>query len=517
MSKAPYLPFVIACGLVLLLHIISSAFTPWMDEVHIVEMGRLAVGSCTESILISPNGMSSAPLYYLGPMCHELAFRMGGVYAVRILPALALCLTAIFFHLWIVRSRRFPEGLALVFSFVVLTLPIFVQSVRMVRVDMAVMAICFLILFLIDRPHDQRSRLRLVGASLLAASSPFLWPSAVMLFPLYWAIWFSRLRDARRSLPDYGIDIGVGGLVALLTVSVFLIPVRDQIPRMLDAFNAYFSGAGASSPVGNGAGVSCLEMIRGMVVLAVKESTRAPFFVLVLPVGFVCILRRAPLIFGAYLVALGMGVLTGLHTFRNIFLFPYLLFFFCEAIVWILPRWPSCVRWYLIGAVGYGFLLGPVAYAFWSRPERPIESSACSMLPAGTRVVSLDYAAYYLGRQNHWHLMAYPRPSQIVEDPAHLLRECQAVVLPPICDHYCAIEESYTLYGGLRSLCLSAARYDAAQGKRSFLGQIGEAFTYDDFPQDTRDKLLSRLTEMGFSFSGDGRIAMAGGISANVH
>ena len=153
-------------------------FPAWMDEVHIVEMGRniLDGGSC--SILMQPDESIVRPFYYLGPVLQELCFRAFGVFGPRLSSLLGLLAMTAAFHWFLKRSDRYSKHTITLSCLVALSLPLLIQSVRQVRVDCWVLAAGFLIGGLLVRN-------RIHAAAAVAAITPFLWPSAILLFPFY--------------------------------------------------------------------------------------------------------------------------------------------------------------------------------------------------------------------------------------------------------------------------------------------------------------------------------------------
>ena len=95
--------FTAACAAALCLHILAmrTCPLPWMDEVHIVEMGRLFIDGddASGSILTQADGAVVPPIYYIGPCLQELSFRLFGFGGVRLSPMLGLVLASILFHL----------------------------------------------------------------------------------------------------------------------------------------------------------------------------------------------------------------------------------------------------------------------------------------------------------------------------------------------------------------------------------------------------------------------------------
>ena len=75
---------------------------PWLDETYIVEMGRLFLtdgDAC--STLLGRSDVTLKPLYYIGPMVQELAFRCFGQSGVRISPFIGLVVSYLGFRSWL--------------------------------------------------------------------------------------------------------------------------------------------------------------------------------------------------------------------------------------------------------------------------------------------------------------------------------------------------------------------------------------------------------------------------------
>jgi len=497
------LAFAAASLAVLVLHACSLGFAPWMDEAHIVEMGRLTFGTATESILATADGSFFTPLYYLGPCLHEWAFRLAGPFGTRLLPMLALILAAALFRIWLRLRWRASEMSSLLLALVVLTMPLFVQSTRLVRVDMAVMALTFGVLLLLDVPHAAGNRVRIGLAAALSAISPFLWPSAVLLLPLFAASLLIRAREERRPLRSFAGDLLLFAAVFLVTALLALLPIREKIVAMLNAFGTYFGSIGANTAVSQGTGFSVVGLLRGLTVQAVKETLRAPFFAVLLPVGLLLAIRAHKVLLTAFFLGFLAALATGLHTFRNIYLFPYLILFFCLACRRLEERFPRLTRGFLAAAIAYGLVTGPLAYAMTDSLNTARQSARTAAWektigPGSHKVLTLDYSAYYAARQRGWRLMAYPMPAQTENDPCRLLDDSSFVIVPET-DRYRAIEESYTFYGLMRNLALRQARIERENTEKSPLARIGEAFAYDELPDAAKSTIVSNLVLKGFS------------------
>ena len=505
--------FAVCCLVAFALHLCALEAPPWMDEVHIVEMGRLALSGDPggASILTRADGSSFPPLYYLGPCCHEWAFRLGGPAAVRLLPMLALIAAAVLCRLWLRAGGRVSPGMADVMGLSVLLQPLFVQSVRLVRADTAVLALAFATLALIDAPGDAGRRRRLAAAGALAGLSPFIWPTAILLFPLYGVAFLARIR--KRALGGDLLALGGGALVA---AGLALLPVRAQLTALIAGFGDYFRGPGAVSTPD--AGFQPLAFLRGCAVLLVKESLRNPFLFLLAPVGFVWACRRRRLAALAFLVAFAGAAATKLHTFRFLYLYPYTLMFFLLGAVLLARRARRLVHGVLALSLVYGFVTGPVAYAIAAHGTAARGQAFCRKLAETVgsgplRVLTADYRTYYLGRQLGWRQSAYPEPTLLVDDAARLLPRAD-IVIEPAPDPFTAIEESHTLYGLIRDRALDAARREVSAPAPSALARVGLAFLFNHFTDETVAGLRAAYARNGlvpaetFETPGFGRVRL---------
>ena len=158
-------------------------FLPWMDEVHIVEMGRIfsSSGNDATTILTTASGSPFSPMYYLGPFIHDFAFRIGGAIAVRLIPWIGLALTALAFTSFLRSSKRYNNTTVAIMAAIAVTLPLFIQSIRQVRVDMLAIASIFLACkFIAER--------KTCFSAAFAVISCFIWPSSILCFPLLLAL-----------------------------------------------------------------------------------------------------------------------------------------------------------------------------------------------------------------------------------------------------------------------------------------------------------------------------------------
>ena len=501
--------FPFGCLAAFVLHLCALDALPWMDEVHIVEMGRLVLsGGAAPSILVQPDGHVFTPLYYLGPCCHEWAFRLGGAHAVRLLPMLALIAAAALCRRWLKSSGRGAPWLADVMGWVVLTQPLFVQSVRLVRIDAAVFALAFATLCLIDVQGGLERWRRIVGAGALMGLAPFVWPTAILLYPLYGTVLLMRTKEDGVHGAVLGRAIGLLTAGLLLAAGVLLVPVCGRMAALLASIGEYFRGPGAVAT--EGSNFSFRLLAQGVGVLLAKESLRNPFLYLMLPVGCVLACRRNRLLVMAFLASSVGAIAANLHTFRFIYLYPYLLLFFLLGAAELERRFRKPVCVFLALTIVYGVLTGPVAYALAAaiRGDGAREAAFRSRLEEHVgrgplRVLSADYRTYYIGRALGWRQSAYSEPPMLVTDAAHLLAQAD-IIIEPSPDPFAAIEESHTLYGLLRDWALATARRETnSAAAPSPLGRLGAAFTFNHFTDETVAGLRKAYSRNGFTPAGE--------------
>jgi len=446
-------------------------FPAWMDEVHIVEMGRNLLSGGAASILTQPDGSTAKPFYYLGPLLQEVCFRVMGSTGPRLSSLLGLVAAAFAFRWFLQKTERYTRQTITLASFIVFSLPLFVQSVRQVRIDCWVFAVAFLVCGLLAR-H------RIKTAAALAAVTPFIWPSAVLLFPLFLAIHFeqgNRIRDLARAAP-----------VFLVALTVCCTPVLRTISESISSFNGYYASVGHSA-VGT-ASFSFFAAAKAFLVPLAKESLRAPLFFLLILLGAIAAVRSRRICLLMIPVTWLMALASGMHTFRFIYLMPILLVLAADAV----NRETKPRKALAILAIGTGLI------GFWSilRPhhaDRPdlaalLGNSPCTVLAPG-------YSTYYELRRLGFTQIAigdaggYADTNRI----ASLIRPCDAVLIEAE-DRYAAIEESPTPYGVLRDLCLEAARKECDSVTKSLPARIGDSFCYG-----TRPDLSDLLKTQGYT------------------
>ena len=443
-----------ACMAALALHVVTMKLCPlpWMDEVHIVEMGRLLLGgnSMSETILTQCDGSAFLPIYYVGPCLQELCFRAHGFAGVRLL-----------------------------------TMPLFVQSTRQVRVDTWCMACAFAVLRLVDVPDGARFRLaRLCMAGAIVALSPFVWPSSVFFIPLYIWIYVSRARANGSGWKAVVRGLLIVGMAACLVGAILMIPVVPALRAMIKSLSEYFHMYGGHHvDVERPFVLIVIDLLKGPCVLAVKEILRAPFVFAVFAMAMVGAGMRHWMLAVVFALALCFGIASGLHTYRFIYLLPYLI----VAVVLFVQetKWRRTVYALLLADVVYGIFTGFLAYGVAAvvhakdRDPALFKKALAECVGQGPRrIYSGSYEIYYVARELGWTQLAYSDPDPYVDDMsrANLIAKVDAVLV----NHkkpFSAVEETYTLLGVARGWALQAARNEAQRDTKSIWATIGTAFS----------------------------------------
>lgn len=481
--------FLFACIAALALHVATMKLCPlpWMDEVHIVEMGRLLLdgNSMSETILTQSDGSAFLPVYYLGPCLQEFCFRAGGFAGVRLSPMIGLLIATMLFYFWLRLDRKMSSADAALLAAVVLTMPLFVQSTRQVRVDTWCMSCAFAVFLLVDVPAGARFRFaRLCLSGVIVALSPFVWPSSVFFIPLYIWIYMFCARANGFSRKAVLRDLLIVGMTVCLAGVVLMLPVVPTLRSMIKSLFGYFHMYGGHHvDIEKSFASIVIDILKGPCVLAVKETLRAPFVFAVFAMAMVGAGMRHRMLAVLFALALCFGMASGLHAYRFIYLLPYLI----VAVVLLVQetKWRRTVHVLLFAAVAYGIFTGFLAYGVaavvHAKDRDPVafrKALAEGVGRGARRVYSGSYEIYYVARELGWTQLAYSDPDPYVDDMsrANLIAKADAVLL----NHkkpFSAVEETYTLLGVVRGWALQAARKEAQRDTKSILATIGTAFS----------------------------------------
>ena len=433
---------------------------PFMDEVHIVEIGRLALcGGDPYTILMASDGSPAMSIYYVGPCIQEFAFRLFGAVGPRITSLFGTILSAFFFSIWLHKTSTLGRGLRIVLTLIALTVPMMFQCVIMGRADNIAIACAFAVLALLGSPGESRSSLRLVTAGFLATLSVFIWPSSTMFAPLYPVFCFNLQRKR---------EFAVFCLSALITLPVLLIPIYPILASVLQTLTNHLESAAPP--------LSSFAM--GVIMVFVREMARAPFLMTFAFLGLaIWVCNRRLMAILAFAMALTLGCATGFYSFRFVYLTPFFLLMLADAASEVEKIAPRLNRILLGLTCAYGILTGPVGHLLTDHETLPANLKGELATCVGTgpiKVFSPDYATYYIGRELGWNQFAFARPGSC-SDPDKLrscLNKANAIVLYNW-DPYQPIQQSCTPFGYASKFLLESARREKDSPHKSWFARCG--------------------------------------------
>lgn len=440
---------------------------PWLDETYIVEMGRLFLerGGASCSTLSGLSDVVLRPLCYVGPLLQELLFRCFGILGVRLSPYVGLGLAYVCFRCRIRRDGFVDRSLQELLPLLLLTSPMLFQSALLSRIDCWALACVFASLAVLGMPDERRGMFVLFAGAWLAVLSFFIWPTSAVLFVVYPVFAFSK--DCLREFLWFC-------LFAVLSFLLFLIPVAGDIHLFLDSFLRHYGEV--TSPA---------TTFLGIILPMMREVARSPFVAILSVAGMIVwVKRRRVFAIAAFAVVFVVCARAGLYTFRIVYLIPFFLFMCVDAAVAIHSRCPRFARAYLIVAVAYGALTGPIGHFALSYPTLPEGLQEILSAEVGTgpiNVFSPDHATYYIGRELGWHQIGFARPSDLNDTNvlARVLSDCDAAVLRDF-DPYTPFQQSCTPYGFFCRYVLSKAREerDVPLEQKSWAARFGGQFSF---------------------------------------
>lgn len=439
---------------------------PWLDEVYIVEMGRLFLsGGDVDSILLGRSDVVLMPFCYLGPCLQELAFRIGGLVGARLCPFVGLLLAYWGFRTWLKRCCVIPRIPRELFALTFLFSPLLFQCALLTRVDTWALACVFGSLAALGRPDDPKSLRALAFGAFLAVCSVFVWPTAAILAFVYPVFAFSLKRRQAFFLFC---------LFAAASVVVLLMPFAARPPTLFASFGRHY--AESTSPV---------RSVSNVIEPLAREVARSPFMACLAGVGLLhCMLKRRWVKVIVSIQVFAVAALAGLYTFRIVYLLPLLLLLAAEFLEDLTRRRPRFVIVALSLCVAYGVLTGPVGHCLISHPTLPegLENQLAEVVGTGpVRVFAPDHFAYYIGRKLGWKQIGCAKPSEL-NDPAvltHLLSGCEAAVIRDV-DSFTPFQQSCTPYGLFCRYIFDKARSEASLPleQRSWAARLGSRFSF---------------------------------------
>lgn len=439
---------------------------PWLDEVHIVEMGRIAFarGSLETSFMMNPDGKGSyLAFYYLGPVLQELTYRVSGFSGVRFLPMLGLLVATVFCRKWLLKKMISPWTATLL-SLVLLADPLLTQSIRLVRIDSLAFALCFATLYFLRRSSDLQRPAPWTDffiAGVLIGGSLFVWPTALLFIFVYLVEFWKLCNEKQLSKRNAFMLLISAGCGACIITFILLFPLVSQYAALAVNLQNYFSGQGVSATV------DLKGIAYGIFICTLKEGLRSPFFMLAALLGLMgCLIRirQYAFLLGSFFVTVILCVRSGLHTFRFIYLFPFFFLFAKIGIQYLNKEHPKWGKGLLAGILVYGFSTSVFAYfgmslIYKGRSLSAVTGQLRDAIGAGEkRVYSRTLQTYYPARTLGWRHYRYAKDDLILEDDKHanLLLKVDYVIDSEKLSYY-AIEESFTLYGLTRNFLIRSA------------------------------------------------------------
>lgn len=309
--------------IVFLIHCLTLTVSPtiWQDEVQIIDYGRTFLNSNTDWGMNwdVANNRPYLTLFYLGCLVQELAFKAThfSIVGPRIVSLIGASLAATT-TMGYLSSRQVPLKIAALLGLALLLDPLFVQSYRGDRIDCWVIAICFAACWLlrlsIDSIHNHQSNLVPVSlAGSLSVIAVFIWPSALILYPLILVELLSLLYVTTKGTDSLTSGVQLIAIFAgavIITGILIIIPITGQLGILVSNFLEF-----TSERVG-GFGLSAIINL----FVSFKNS---PFLPLLAVIS--CISRRDKALLIASLFALSLVLNSGVYVHRVIYMLPYFI------------------------------------------------------------------------------------------------------------------------------------------------------------------------------------------------
>ncbi len=389
-------------------------------------------------------------------------------------------------------------------SLIFLTYPLLIQSVKIVRVDAWTFIPLFLCLLLFGRlSNDGRmNQVLFFLIGVLAAGSFFLWPSVTLFYPLF-LLEIVRARKRHGYLVVQTLKYAGIGMLGGLVASLFLVlPFLDIVGSLFQSIGTYFDLGQPGKRIS--LSVSLLSKTQGLAVLLTKESLRAPFVMILVAIGL-WDQRKDWQLLACFFMAFCMAFVSLLHTFRFIFLIPFLFLLLVAGSRALYQRYSRIATVFLTCTVLYGLISGGVAYAgvtpaLKGRSYTAFRDELRTAVGEGPkRVYVHNLQAYYVARELQWHYFRYGQGTCISEDSqyARLLDRSDYVVEMKQTFFY-AVEESFTLYGAVRDYVIRAAIKESTASCPSTIAKIGYALASRSPSLQEQEQFNKLLLSSGF-------------------
>ena len=444
------------------------------DEFMIVDLGRIVLNPQTEWSITWLTSKDAPVLLgsYLGPVLQEMTYQTLGEFGPRI-SALTGAVAASVLMLKYLLVKGTTQNAAFVLSLVFFLDPLFVQGYSMGRVDGWAIAVCIGSCYVLANSKNSTMSVRQASytAGALSIVAFFIWPSAVILFPL---IVFELLlaHDSGSRLRVSVLPFILGCFICTI---VIVLPIA---PRILAQFSDMVDGLIVNLRYGSGASSSTLNDYLASFV----EMLRVVKFSLALVLGAILslILKKQTWLLIVTSIAASIILLTLVYIHRVMYLIPYLVLFVAALHrKTTTPVNNSKLHEFAAGRIPLIFLLiwsaglslgVRTALAFDGREERArslVFDAANKMIGPGDFSVMSTNEFYYSGRALGWKMYS---PYLAVGQPVSFLEMMK--VLPHV--DYVILQKHAINERVLKALTLQGFRvsrnytmYDVAENQES--------------------------------------------------
>lgn len=340
LNRRFWLIWFLALLIIFIVHCLTLTILPipWRDEAQIIEYGRLVLEP-TSNWSINWLLTSDQPFFllsYLGATLQELAFRATNLSLIgpRLMSLVGSMISATFLLAWLLESQ-IPKKIALLLSIIFLLDPIFVQSYRSDRVDCWVFVFCFACCWLLRRARNNISiqnikkflpHISLSGS--LATIAFFIWPSAILLYPLI----ILELIEILRKNKIYRqwnyvfliiINFAVFGIVTLM---ILILPILNRIDTIFINFKIVSRQDLLQDNLGWA--IRVVSNIKNLL----HSFKMSPFILLFTGIAIGVYRKEKKIIFITILV-LSFIISTRVYVFRSIYLLPYMILLICSIYI----------------------------------------------------------------------------------------------------------------------------------------------------------------------------------------
>jgi hypothetical protein len=448
--------WLVILGIVFGIHLTTLTISPtvWIDEVNVVEHGRIILNPSTDWSIL----WAGKPLYlitYLGAVFQEIGFQLTHSMVGPRISSILGGLLAGTFTLAYLQTRQIPRGISLALASLFLLEPMFVQSYRGARVDSWAIAFCMgsCWLFSLAGHRLQQGKsatpwVLLAGG--FAAASQFIWLSSPMLFPLILVEGIGLLQVSRslQQRSAQGLRLAVLALLGWAgTTMLLLLPILPHLTEALQGFQLLATINQTLRERGNL--ISELNLLIRDIVATFKFD---PFLLILFGAGLVFARDRKLVLVSLFVIFLTVS--TKVYALRCIYLLPYLMCVVGDVFK-PLPRLSQASRQKrqklvagilaltLLWCLVFSLLLRPANALKQSQVRDPaiLQQAGLALIGKGPHSVYLsDPDLYYVGRSLGWKMYNFigvdfgqyvPKNAVSTQGPASSFPKLEAVLTAP--------------------------------------------------------------------------------------